>query len=154
MENSELKRKFMDSFEQARRIRSVFPRAEGLTFAEIGVLRQMRACGEDGAKTVTVSDVTACSEISKPALSQIFNSLEAKGILRRSISKTDRRVVELTMTEQGMILLREQHRRLNDFMDRLIEEFGAEKMNTMLDLFGEMTSAAAALKDEFQNETR
>ena len=84
----------------------------------------------------SVSDLAAAKHISRPAISQGVEALVSKGLVTRRHSRTDRRYIELELTESGKNLLDEIFRQNRQWM--------AEKM-AILDA-AELASITTALE--------
>jgi DNA-binding MarR family transcriptional regulator len=64
--------------------------------------------------------------MSKPAVSQMLNTLENKKLIERVMAKSDRRVVYVKLTESGIEQLEKTHKQFQTWLDQIIEELGAE----------------------------
>ncbi|MCS6625392.1 MarR family transcriptional regulator [Roseibacterium beibuensis] len=77
-------------------------RLTGLTLPQLLVLQSIRALGE--VSTTTISrDVS----MSAPTVVAVLDRLEAKGLIVRYRSATDRRVVHARLTEAGLAALKD-----------------------------------------------
>ena len=71
----------------------------------------------------SMSELATAKNISRPAISQAVDVLVKKGLLTRIPNTTDRRVVELALTEEGNALL--------DTVFKENREWMKERMNTL-----------------------
>jgi DNA-binding MarR family transcriptional regulator len=74
----------------------------GLTLPQLLVLQSIRSLGE-----VSTSAVSRDVSMSSPTVVAILDRLEAKGLIVRYRSATDRRVVHARLTEPGLVALKE-----------------------------------------------
>lgn len=78
------------------------------------------------------SDVAEALGIQRANFVAIIDALEAKGLLVRRKSESDRRVQFLHMTEEGEEMLEQISSIWQDSEDRLIERLGGETQHAML----------------------
>ncbi len=76
-----------------------------------------------GAK---ISKLSKATDMSKPAVSQMLNSLENKGFIERILTKEDRRVVYVNLTEKGTKVLKKAHTEMDNLLRQMLEELGPE----------------------------
>lgn len=69
----------------------------------IRVITENTSCPD---KKVYVSDIQSNLYITKPAVSQMLNTLEKKGYVIREIDKSDRRKIAVALTSEGQGVLR------------------------------------------------
>ena len=77
-------------------------RLTGLTLPQLLVLQSIRALGE-----VSTSAVSRDVSMSSPTVVAVLDRLEAKGLIVRYRSATDRRVVHARLTEAGFAALKD-----------------------------------------------
>jgi Transcriptional regulators len=88
-----------------------------------------------GAK---ITDLSIAAEMSKPAVSQMLNSLEDKGMIERIMTKNDRRVVYVCLTEKGKQQLALAAREMEDLMEEVVRELGPEDTAELVRLLGKL----------------
>ena len=76
---------------------------------------------------VMVSELLERVETSFSAVSRSLKGLEEKGYIDRIPSKTDRRVVRLSLTESGYTALKCEHEKMMAGVKRLVEHLGVER---------------------------
>lgn len=77
-------------------------RLTGLTLPQLLVLQSIRALGE-----VSTSAISRDVSMSSPTVVAVLDRLEAKGLIVRYRSATDRRVVHARLTEAGVAALKD-----------------------------------------------
>lgn len=75
---------------------------------------------------VTVSMISELLEISKPAVSQMINVLEEKGLVDRVTTKKDRRVVYVKLTDAGVQSLKKAMESYMSNINGIFEKMGEE----------------------------
>ena len=75
-------------------------RESGLTLPQLVVLTCARDLGE-----VTSRAIAVAADLSAPTVNGILDKLEAKGLIQRYRSASDRRVVHARLTDRGAALL-------------------------------------------------
>ena len=103
---------------------------------------------EDGAPGVRISDLSASARMSKPAVSQMLNVLEDKGMVRRITTKNDRRVVYVALTEDGKSVLSRFFQRADAMMDKLISRLGTEDTDLLIRLINRLYDILNEMRTE------
>lgn len=104
------------------------PPGEGYALMHI---KQFYAPGNAGN---LFSDLHARMFLSKPAVSQILNSLERKGLITRAIDPADRRRIHIRLTEKAERLVRDIHTSVDSRMALLLDKFGQEDARAFIAL--------------------
>lgn len=76
----------------------------------------------------SMSELATAKNISRPAISQAVDVLVKKGLLTRIPSTTDRRVVELALTEEGNALLDTVFKENREWMKELMKALTTEEL--------------------------
>jgi DNA-binding MarR family transcriptional regulator len=79
----------------------------------------------------SMSELATAKNISRPAISQAVDVLVKKGLLTRIPSKTDRRVVELALTEEGNALLDTVFKENREWMKERMKALTTEELETI-----------------------
>ncbi|WP_342438990.1 MarR family winged helix-turn-helix transcriptional regulator [Paenibacillus sp. FSL L8-0436] len=82
---------------------------------------------------VMISKLSELLQISRPTASQVVSSLEEKGYIERAMSVTDRRVIYISLTEQGQTEFNKNMERYSSVMNEIIEKVGREEVNQLID---------------------
>ncbi len=97
-----------------------------------------------GAK---ITDLSVAAEMSKPAVSQMLNSLEEKGMIERVMTKNDRRVVYVNLTEQGKTQLEKIAKQMDSLLDEIVKELGQEDTEEFARLLNKLNHILEEIKN-------
>ena len=79
----------------------------------------------------SMSELAAAKNISRPAISQAVDVLVKKGLVARVQNASDRRYVELTLTEAGNNLLDTVFKETRGWMKERMKSLSAEELETI-----------------------
>ena len=71
-----------------------------------------------------MSELAECSQTSQTSLTGIVDRLEERGLVERVRSESDRRVVEVRLTAQGVDLIAEANAAMRDRLEELLAPLG------------------------------
>ena len=91
-----------------------------------------------GEYGIGVSELARCSYMSPPAMSRTLKAVEEKGLAERRVDSQNRRKTYVRLTPEGENARQHAWRMCTDYINRVIEEMGEEKMETFLALWEEM----------------
>ncbi len=148
----DLKNKLFHSFSSLRKLKGLLP-TKPINFLESMVLSHV-LCMSENKDIIKVSDLRELMDVTMPAVSQILNSLEKRGFIKREIGSSDRRSIAVTVTEDGVNALEEYKADLNVFVDSFVEKFGKENVVLLLNLLSKMSDTLEEFKKESNNEKR
>lgn len=112
----------------------------GIPHSEYSVLLHL-ACVEKADEGVSIGDISEHIQISKPAVSQIVNALEDKGLVARIGTKMDRRVVFVTLTPEGVALVNKTRNLLSERLVAVFDKMGEADAGTFLMLLDRFSRA-------------
>ncbi len=126
-----------------KKIRHSTSAFEGLPQGEFFMLHTIARCIKEKQDTeddsgIKVSVLSLYLHMSKPAVSQMLNSLESKGLIERRVAKNDRRLVLVSLTADGNALMEENHKKLVETVDDLIQKFGESDTKTLISLLNKL----------------
>jgi len=98
--------------------------------------RVLRVIEESGPVEQTVIATKACLLL--PSLTRIIHALEKEQLVTRKASTLDRRKSIVTITDAGRALISKHSAQSNQIFTELEEQFGSEKLDTLLDLLEEL----------------
>ncbi len=123
------KEALMQSLHKLKRTQAWYPTLSGISRGEFFMLHRIASLSKQASEEkpgVKITELSVAAEMSKPAVSQMLNSLEDKEFVERVTTKTDRRVVYVRLTETGKAKLKEHAAEMGRKMDLIIKELGPE----------------------------
>jgi DNA-binding MarR family transcriptional regulator len=96
-----------------------------LSFAQLGLLHGLAGRSECSARQLAEH-----SDLSPATVTQMLESLEAAGLVKRTRSEQDRRVVHTALTEQGASVVEDRHRDMEERWITALEEFSVAELAT------------------------
>lgn len=105
------------------------------------ILKTIACCVKNGDGTengVNVSAIVNELRIAPPAVSRAMNSLEEKGLIVRSVNKSDRRNTLVTLTDLGWEKQEENEQRIDEFMGKIFARVGEDKVETIITYINEI----------------
>ncbi|MGL5406730.1 MAG: MarR family winged helix-turn-helix transcriptional regulator [Propionibacteriaceae bacterium] len=85
----------------------------------------------DCVSVSTAAELAARERISAPSMSRIVNELADRGLITREPDATDKRRIQLSLTDQGRDLLTIGRQERNEWMIRRLETLSAEDSATL-----------------------
>ena len=115
---------------------------------------EMRMIGEIMAsryvgKRLISTQLAQLLGITRSAVSQIVNRLEAQGILMRVADEVDRKIAYIEITENALEMYGDDLKICVDFVGRVVERFGVEKFNNMCAAFEEFCAMVEVEQADF-----
>lgn len=120
-----------------RKLNSIFSHSlltEGEYFAILEIDRRNRK----NVVPPKVSEIADALGVARPAATRMLNTLEEKGYVQKEITKTDRRVVYLSLTEKGEELLRRAEQVVNYIVEQVEQQFGEQDANEIVRLTNQL----------------
>lgn len=110
-----------------------------------GALLRYLALRHDGA---TAGELRDAMGVGSGRVANALKSLEAKGLITRSPSEEDGRVVLVYLTQAGRAYIMERYRRLLSWTTMLMEELGEEDSREVLRLAHRLLEATDRLRQK------
>jgi DNA-binding MarR family transcriptional regulator len=114
--------------------------SSGLSLAQYNALRIIRGAGAEGVATLAVRERMIEEGTT---ITRILDKLEAAGLIRRTRSQPDRRLVLCVATPKGLRLLEQLDPKVNAADEAAMAGLGAERLRTLLDLLDAVRAANA-----------
>jgi len=96
----------------------------------------------DSDSPLTATDLCARTKMLKSQMNRTLNMLEAKDMITRQRSTTDRRQVFITLNDRNLELYHQQHRRILHILEKISAELGEESIGEIIDLFNRISDIA------------
>lgn len=114
-----------------------------LSFAQLGLLH-----GLSGGHECSARQLAEQSDLSPATVTQMLESLEAAGLVRRTRSEQDRRVVHTVLTEQGAALVGERQRIMEERWERALGDFSSAELTAAARVLGRVAEVVESLSRE------
>lgn len=102
-----------------------------LTIPQLGVVHVLMK--KEKAKVSEISDQL---KLKDSTVSGILDRLEAQGLVERTRSKEDRRVVYVRLSDKFKALHSDLHNRMNEYVEILLSNAGEEELSKIIDGLG------------------
>jgi DNA-binding MarR family transcriptional regulator len=115
----------MSVFRLARRLRA--ERAvDSMSDGQFSVLMALKVNG-----TRTLGELATRERVTAPSMNRTVNCLEESGYLERRSDDTDRRKVNIVLTDAGRAVVEETVRRRNAWLEEALDELDADERATL-----------------------
>ena len=119
-------------------------RAGELSFAQYHLLFGLSGEGE-----LSTSKLAATADLSPATVTQMLDGLVAMGLVERTRSDSDRRVVTCALTDRGRELIAEKRAHWEQRWNQTLSEFSTEELATAAAVLGRLQ----AMYDQLDTET-
>jgi DNA-binding MarR family transcriptional regulator len=102
--------------------------------SEIKVLFCIKRGGKPGTGESTVSEISKLLHVTSPTVTQLIKGLEIEGLIERTTSLADRRVVGIKLTEKGEKVTQQARQDFIGSFNGLIEYLGEEQGEQLAEL--------------------
>lgn len=145
---SELMKDLIYTLLEGRQTATITLNDRDLPLGEFIALGQIEDNREHSPENVYADDLQRVLFVSKPAISQMFKSLEKKGYIKRDINPENRRKLTVVLTSQGREALDHAKSYYKVSMARIIETFGQEKTRQLIGLLSEFAAVARDVRKD------
>ena len=145
--NLEIAERFYKSIENWRRFHITEMKQCAYSKSELSMLIHIKSC-QNKCDEVKTSDLTEQLNISKPAISQMLNVLEEKGLIERKTNSTDRRLTNVWITEEGNQILAKHMQQFMSYVGTVFEKMGQEDSERFVDLLDKFFLCVQEIKNE------
>lgn len=114
-----------------------------LSFAQLGLLH-----GLAGRPECSARHLAELSDLSPATVTQMLETLEAGGLVRRTRSEQDRRVVHTVLTEAGAALVTERQREVEASWKQALSDFSSEELATASKVLNRVADVVESLSRE------
>lgn len=136
---------FFGAFTQFRKLHmsSICSHMNHSEFATmVATVRCSEMCSKAGEE-VKVSMLVEELNVNSTAVSRTLKILEEKGYIERFISKKDRRITYVRLTDEGKLVLKEAEKEIDEFAEAVIKNMGEANLAQLTKSMNELYNAAA-----------
>jgi len=101
----------------------------------------------NNAEVCTSTELAETFNVNKSAITAIINRLWEKGLIQRNRDEKDRRVVYLTLTEEGKNLFNETESRIHQLVGSFIKQFDRAEIESFMKTYEKLNKIILATKD-------
>lgn len=102
-------------------------------------------CHKECEPPLTATDLCQITNILKSQMNRTLTQLEAKGMITRERATHDKRQILITMNIEQCHAYEHQHQKILQILDAVILRLGAEKTQTAIELFNDISNIAEHL---------
>ena len=93
-------------------------------------------------KEITATDLCNIMKMQKSQMNRTLTCMEEKGMIRRTRSLVDKRQIMIEFIDSKENPYHQEHERILKYVDRLLEHFGVDKIEGMIELFDYISKIA------------
>ena len=127
---------------------NMLPANANLTQTEFRLIREIVMEREAGNQIIS-SEIARRLNITRSAVSQLVTKLEKRGIVKRVASPTDRKIFYVVLSESSLAVFKQQCDEVNELINRVVEEFGQDKIDQLI----ELSEGFAVVFDKLRKES-
>jgi DNA-binding MarR family transcriptional regulator len=121
---------------------------KNIHMGEMMVMRKIAMHDAFPGRNTSASDLHSNLYMTKPAISQILNSLENKGYVSREIDRSDRRKIAVSLTDKGRVMLEQAKGHTEQMLDTVISRLGEEDTRQLIRLLDQMADISEEVRRE------
>lgn len=133
-------RKFIDTFEALARIERHNQTIMGIKKSEARVLLCIEFLSKEKECKVNISEISKNLSITSPSTTEFVKNLTNKGYIERHINKNDKRVIEITLTDEGEKIVQDLKKYFNSLFSGIIERLGIEQSELLIELLDKVNT--------------
>lgn len=112
--------------------------------SELTLLYQALEHQYDNGESISVAEAAKQLDVSMPFVSKTLKALVEKGYARRVSDENDRRLVRISVTEDGDGLIGRFFVKVFSVLNTAMSDFTQEEIESMIDLYGRIINAIAS----------
>ena len=117
---------------------------------ELRLISEVLSAKQGGNRLISTQLATKLG-VTRSAISQIVNRLEETGVLKRVPDAVDRKIAYIEITDETLEIYREDLEKCQDFIERVVRNFGEEKFQTMYTLLNDFIEVLEKEKKNCEN---
>ncbi|WHY88299.1 MarR family transcriptional regulator [Neobacillus novalis] len=100
------------------------------------------------SRECTSSELADAFEVNKSAITAIINRMADKGLIKRTRDENDRRVVYLTLTDEGNILYQNCQEKIQFLVESIITQFEESEIKNFINTYEKLAQILDKKKKE------
>lgn len=110
-------------------------------------LNQVDGQGHTGQPGIKISELSELLQIKTPSVSQMINTFEEKGYVKRVTTPNDRRVVYITLADEGKAVLEKANQAFVTMTDEIVSKLGHEETEQLISLCNRLYEIIGDIRD-------
>lgn len=98
-------------------------------------------------KKITATELCERTNMQKSQMNRTLNSMEEKGLIFRKRSEKDKRQVFVSINMDNAEIYENQHKKILEFVDTVLDKVGREKAEEIIQLFTLISNKAKEVMD-------
>ncbi|AWK52279.1 MarR family transcriptional regulator [Clostridium beijerinckii] len=131
-------KKFVDTFEALARVERHNQTLMGIKKSEARVLLCIEFLSNEKECKVNISEISKNLSITSPSTTEFVKNLTTKGYIERHVNQNDKRVIEITLTDEGEKIVQDLKKYFNSLFSGIIETLGTEQSELLIELLGKV----------------
>jgi len=115
--------------------------------SEMRLLGEVILAGYNGKRIIS-TQLASRLGVTRSAVSQMVNKLEARGVVKRVPDEIDRKIAFIELSDQALVFYNEEKQVCSDFVGELIETMGADKLDQLMELTNLFVETVVKLKKQ------
>lgn len=140
MENYDLALKLIFTIKKLKKLNMHKFHNCNITSSQISMLHQIYYKNLSLEKPITVSQISKDNHQTLSATTQIINSLDKEGYIKRGVDKDDRRIIRTTLTKKGTAYIKDHHDKLLIYTQNIITKIGQEQTYKFIEIIEQIIS--------------
>ncbi len=103
---------------------------------ELRLIGEILSAKWEGKRLIS-TQIARLLGVTRSAISQIVNRLEAQGVVKRVADDVDRKIAYVEVTDEILLQYQKEIKFCTDFAGRVVKSYGVEKFETLCALFDE-----------------
>jgi len=145
----DLKKEFIDLMFRLKKVRMAQSPGVDLRMGELFVMHKIAAHPIDSDANIDLTDIQNSLYVTKPAVSQMFNALEKRGYIKRTVDPKDRRRFIARLTPKGEQITLAMRDHADRAITKTIARFGEKNMTQLINLFNHFIDITEDVQTEF-----
>ena len=112
---------------------------------ELRMLSEILAAKHKGERLISTELATILG-VTRSAISQIVNRLEARGVVKRVADDVDRKIAYIEVTDETLKQYAKEIKTCAEYAGKVVEAFGVEKFETLCAMVDEFCKVADEVK--------
>ncbi len=112
---------------------------------ELRMLSEILAAKHKGERLIS-TELANILGVTRSAISQIVNRLEARGVVKRVADDVDRKIAYIEITEDTLKQYETEIKACADYAGKVVEAFGVDKFGTLCAMVDEFCEVADVMK--------